>query len=309
MSLKKTFAIITLILAVILVGQYLQSADAKVYREKVTIAVINFEPIQGDKPATLKKIKDVTTIAAQQGAEIIVFPETALTGWAGFPAEKAPELAETIPGPATDAIGKLAAELNVYVCVGMIEKKNGKTYNSAVVIGPSGLLGVYRKTHPFEPGEPWATAGNEYPLIETPWGPVGLGICVEDYLYPEIARIYALGGVRILLHLTAFPEFPDAKDYREFLKTTLGARAVENNMFVACANLVGVEGTFSFFGYSTIIGPKPGQMNYHIFAGPAGTGEEILTATLDLTSLDRLPIGVRGIFERRRPETYSILTR
>jgi len=288
-------------------GQYVGSVEAEVNKDKVTIAVINFEPILNDKAATLKKIGDFTIKAAKEGSNIIVFPETALTGWSGFPPEKAPELAETIPGPATDAIQKIAAEYNVYVCFGLIEKKAGKTYNSAAVVGPDRLLGVYRKTHPFEPGEPWATPGDEYPIFETPWGPVGVGICVEDYLYPEIARIYALRGVRILLHPTAFPQFPDAKDYREFLKTTLGARAIENNMFVACANLIGLEGEMSFFGYSAIFGPKPGQMNYHIFAGPGGTQEEILKATLDLKSLENLPIGVRGIFERRRPKTYSIL--
>lgn len=278
---------------------------------RVTIATVNFEPVLQNKRATLRKMEASVTAAVKQDANLILFPETALTGWAGFPCEEAADFAESVPGPATDAIARTAHEHNVFVCFGLIERKDGKVYNSAVAVGPKGVIGVYRKTHPYEPAEPWATPASEYPLVETPWGPVGMGICVEDYLYPEIPRMYAVRGARILLHLTAIPEFPDvgAKDYCEFMKTTLGARAIENNMFVACANLVGREGDLTFLGHSMIIGPRPGQMNYHIFSGPAGVGEEITAATIDLDSLKDLPSPVMGIFERRQPESYGALVR
>lgn len=276
----------------------------KAYQNTVTIAVVNFAPVVGDKAATLEKIKDFTIKAAHQGANIIVFPETALTSCSGFPPEEAPTLAETIPGPATDVIQKIAAQYNVYVCFGLIERKGDNLYNAAPVIGPTGVLGVYRKVHPFKPIEPWATPGSEYPLIETPWGPIGVGICYDDYCFPEVARIYAVRGARILLNPTAFPEFPDATDYRDFCKTTLGARAIDNHMFVASANLVGTEGLLTFFGYSAIFGPKPGQMNYHIYAGPCGTEEEVVMATLNLASLENLGVGTRTMFEDRHPETY-----
>lgn len=279
--------------------------------DQVTVAAVNFEPVLGNKTATLKKMTDFVVAAAGQGAQIVLFPETALTGWSGFPAEKALDLAEPIPGPATDTLCEIARQQNVFVCFGMIEEKDRKVFNTAVLVSPAGISGVYRKTHPFEKEEPWAEPASEYPLVETPWGPIGMGICVEDYLYPEIARIYALGGAKILLHLTAIPEFSDveAKDYRDFMRTTLGARAVENNMFVVCANLVGQEGDMTFFGYSMIIGPKPGHMNCQVFAGPAGAGEETIVARLDLASLDVLPAPVKGIFERRQPKSYGALVR
>lgn len=279
-----------------------QSAQA--CRDTVTIACVNFETVLGDKVATLEKIKSFTVEAAKQGANVIVFPETALTGYSGFLPEEAPALAETIPGPATTAIQKIAAQYNVYVCFGLIEKKGKSFYNAAPVVCSSGVLGVYRKIHLSKPLEPWAAPGSKYPLIQTPWGPVGVGICYDDYCFPEVPRIYAIRGARLLLHPTAFPEFPDAADHRDFYKTMLGARAIENNMFIASANLVGKQGSLTFFGYSAIFGPKPGQMNYHIYAGPAGTKEEIVVASLDLASLEKLGIGVKTILQDRRPETY-----
>lgn len=280
------------------------------YQDTVTAACINFEPVVGNKAATLDKIKDFIIRAANQGANIILFPETALTTCSGFPPEEAPAFAETIPGPATDAIEKMAAQYSAYVCFGLIERKGDNLYNAAPVIGPKGVLGVYRKVHPFKPMEPWATPGSEYPLIETPWGPIGVGTCYDNYCFPEVSRIYAVRGARILLHPTAFPEFPDAKDYRDFYKSTLGVRAIDNHMFVVSANLCGTWYDYSAgepvtcFGYSAIFGPKPGQQNYHIYAGPCGIKEEIVIATLDLASLKNLVMGTRTMFEDRRPETY-----
>lgn len=287
-------------------------AEKKTYYDTVRVACVNFETIVGDKTATLKKIKDFTIKAAKQGANIIHFPEMALTSFAGVPAEEAASLAETVPGPATDAIQKIAAQYKVYVCFGLIEREGSNLYNAAAVVGPAGVLGVYRKVHilgadPWKlegARERWATRGTEYPLMETPWGPIGVCICYDGYCYPEVARTYAVRGARLLLHATFQPEFPDAADSVDFCKTMLGARAIENNMFVASANAAGKQGLMTSIGRSAIYGPKPGHMIYHLYAGPAGTGEEIVMATLDLASLENLPIGINTILQDRRPETY-----
>lgn len=155
----------------------------------------------------------------------------------------------------------------------------------------------------------WSRRGNRYPLFETRYGPIGVGICKDDFLFPEVARIYAIRGSRLLVHPTVFPEFSDVetRDYRDFYMTMLGARSIESKMFIASANLVGTEGSLTFFGYSAILGPKPGCMNYHIWAGPAGTEEEIVIGTLDLASLANLPAAVSHTIEDRQPETYHHL--
>lgn len=280
-------------------------------QDAVKIAVVNFEPVfkdkKPDKAATLRKIVTFTIKAVEQGANIVVFPELALTSYSGFPPDKAYELSEPIPGPSTETIQKIASQHNMYVAFGMIENANSKLYNAVPLVGPTGILGVYRKVHPAKFAETWATPGNSYPLIQTPWGPIGIGICYDNYCFPEVPRIYALKGARIHLNVTAFPQFPDAQDYWDFYATMLGARSIENNMFIASANMVGTQGEFRYFGKSMIIGPKPGKMGYHIYAGPLGAEEGIAAATLDLSSLDNLCMGVKTIFEDRRPETYTQL--
>lgn len=283
----------------------------KTYKDTVTVACVNFAPIVGDKAATLKKLTQFIIQASDNGANVIVFPETALTGYV-FPVEMTPDLAETIPGQSTEEVSKLAAQYNVYVIFGMVERdKNHPNvfYNSAAVVGSKGILGAYRKVHPPAWELRWCQKGENYPVFETRYGPMGVGICYDDYCFPEVARIYRLSGVRLLAHPTAFPEFADvkAKDYRDFYKTTLGARSIENQMFIASANLVGAQGELTFFGYSAIFGPKLGSINYHVWAGPAGTEEEIVMAKLDLESLQHMPSAVSTILQDRRPETYSPL--
>jgi predicted amidohydrolase len=281
------------------------------YQNIVGIAVVNFKSeadgLKPDKVATLKKIGLFTMEAAKQGANIIVFPELALTSYSGFPTGMAYQLSEPIPGPSTKTVQKIASKHSVYVAFGMIERDGSKLYNAVPFIGPTGVLGVYRKVHPAKFAESWVTPGDSYPLIQTPWGPIGIGICYDNYCFPEVPRIYALRGARIHLNVTAFPQFPDAKDYWDFYITTLGARSIENNMFIASANMVGKQGEFNYFGHSMIIGPKSGKISYHIYAGPLGSEEGIAMATLDLSLLKNLCMGVRTIFKDRRPETYTPL--
>jgi len=279
----------------------------------VKIAVINFQPVLEDsrpnKVATLRKMEHFIIEAVKSNADIVVFPELALTSYSGFPPDTAYELSEPIPGDSTSVIQKIASQYNIYVAFGMIERSGSKLYNSVPFIGPRGVLGVYRKVHPARFAEKWATPGDSYPLIQTPWGPIGIGICYDNYCFPEVPRIYAIKGARIHLNPTAIPQFKDADDTLDFYFTMLGARSVENNMFIASANFVGKQGDYDYFGHSMVIGPKPGKMNYHIYAGPLGIDEGVAIATIDLSSLKDLCLGVRTIFEDRRPETYTPLVK
>jgi len=270
----------------------------------VNIAAVNFHAIVGDKAANLKKMEGFIARAVNKNAEIIVFPEVALTGYT-FPVEIAHELAEEVPGPATERIAKLAAEYNVYVIFGLVERDTDDViYNSAAVVGPTRILGVYRKVH-LPPMESWAQNGSEYPIFRTRYGPIAVGICWEEYCFPEVARIYAIKGARVLINLTAAPGFGDIKDTQDFMIAQLGARSQENGIFIVSADLVGREGATPFVGYSVILGPVPDLMLHHIYAGPAsGTEEEILTATLNLSILQNRPPGVAPTFERRQPHTY-----
>ena len=90
--------------------------------------------------------------------------------------------------------------------------------------------------------------------------------------------------------------------------TTLGCRSIENSMFVASSNIVGMCGGVPFFGYSAIFGPKPGHMSYYMFAGLASEKkEEIVSASLNLRSVEYLPNAVATILRDRNPEVYKDL--
>ena len=141
----------------------------KTYLDTVTVACVNFTPVVGDNAANLEKIKRFTVQASGKGANIIVFPETALTGYV-FPVEMTSGLAETIPGQSTEEMAELAAQLDVYVVFGMVERDKNRSdvfYNSAAVIGPTGILGSYQKVHLPPPDPDYFHEGSGYPLFET----------------------------------------------------------------------------------------------------------------------------------------------
>ena len=117
----------------------------------LTVAAISLESKMADVEANLKKAIDVIAQAAARGAEIVVFPETYLTGYTCAEVEgKFFELAEPIPGPATEILVDQAKKHNIYVAMGLVEADqgyNGVIHNSAVFLGPEGILHVHRKVH------------------------------------------------------------------------------------------------------------------------------------------------------------------
>jgi predicted amidohydrolase len=274
----------------------------------ITVASVNFHSVFGDKDANLKNMENYMARASEKGVNFIVFPEVALTGY-NLSNEKASELAEPVPGPSTERIMKIAVKYDLHVVFGMPEKgEDNIVYNTAPLITPKGLLGTYRKVH-IPIIEPWASSGNEYPVFDTKFGKIAMGICWEDYCFPEVPRIYALKGVRILIHLTATPDFGNLKDTQESTLGQLKARVHENGFYIVSADLVGREGDTTFVGYSAIVGPKPDVMTPQIYAGPASdTREEMLIATLDLSLVNKKHPALAHILSRRHPHTYLSLT-
>jgi predicted amidohydrolase len=265
------------------------------YRETVSVACVNFCPEWGDKAANLSKIKAFSKQAADQGNNIIIFPELALSGYecenstvgSGKPCRMHAELAETVPGPATEDIQNLARKLDVYIIFGMPERDRAKPdihYISAVIAGPDGLLGVYRKLHlaplPRFTESLCFSPGDSVPVWETRYGVIGILICYDFYFYPELARIMALKGADLLVNTSASSTGP-GKPY--FIVQQTGSRATENCVYAASANLVGKERENAYYGHSVIAGPLTPRPAF-IFA-EGGETEEIVSATLSLTKL------------------------
>jgi predicted amidohydrolase len=167
-------------------------------------------------------------------ADLIVAPELALSGYLFTNRGEVERLAEEVPGPATDRLAEAAAGAGCHVVIGMAERSAELLYNSAVLIGPGGVLGVYRKVHLFFEEKLYFTPGDlGFPLFEVGGVKVGLLVCF-DHFFPEAARTLALQGAQIICH-------PSNLVLPEYGQLTTRVRSVENRVFWILANRFGTE--------------------------------------------------------------------
>jgi predicted amidohydrolase len=270
------------------------------YQKAVSITCVNFNPAWGNKAANLEKIKSNIEEAAKQGNDIVVFGEMALVGFEcdeegtrqRKPCTMHEELAETIPGPTTREIAQVAKDFDIYVVFGMAEREKENTrirHNTTVMVGPEGLVGAYRKINlspsPTYNEEFCCLPGKELPVFETKFGIVGMQICYDFWYFPELSRILALKGARLIINTAASPAGPWRSYY---IAQQTGCRATENMVYAATANLVGKERIAIYSGSSVIAGPLGTQPAF-IYAQGSDNREEFVSATLDFKRLQRLP--------------------
>ncbi|MBB6735394.1 carbon-nitrogen hydrolase family protein [Cohnella zeiphila] len=258
------------------------------YENIVNVATINFNAEWGNKAGNLARMKGYIKSASERGANIILFPETALTGYnvKGDSIEMQLANAETVPGPVANELAELTRRYGVYAVIGMPERDaaTGDVYNSALVVGPEGIIGCYRKIHPAGKESMWAKKGSEPLMFDTPWGPVGVGICYDTYCFPELFRYYAALGSRLYLNPTAVSDVPG---WNELYYTLLKARVLENGSFVVSSNLAGPDQDLQFPGGSLIVGPSVTPFGTKYYAEPVENDEALLIATLDLSIADK----------------------
>ncbi len=287
-KVRGLLSVLVCVMALVWTGPFSEASEEK--SNEVTIACVNFDTDWGNKERNLERIKEFISVAAGKGANIILFPELALTGYANGPGAKMhKENAETIPGPSTNALAELTRKLGVYVIVGMPEKsrKNPELFfNSAAIIGPEGVIGSYAKLMPFGNEMRWCEKGTEPFAFDTQWGLVGVGICYDSYMFPELPRYYAALGSRLYIHITALGAF---KGWKSYYINQMQARAIENMMFVASSNLVGKDRSADYPGTSFVLGPGEEAHEVKFYGGPSSeTKEEVILATVDLAAADRM---------------------
>ncbi|NLZ14213.1 MAG: carbon-nitrogen hydrolase family protein [Thermotogaceae bacterium] len=218
---------------------------------------------------TIKACKDATK------ADLIVLPETFTTGFTPIGGLSALwEAAEPIPGRWSDIGEKWAKELDTTLCFPVYERgeQKGIVYNSALLIGPSGILGSYRKTHPFPTerlaANGWTTRGEIPFCVKTPFANVGIVICYDGD-FPELARVTAMKGAEVICRPSAFLRTFDQWEL------TNRARAYDNHVYWIATNTVGKDASGShFFGSSMIIHPSGQKL------AQARNGNEYIWATL-----------------------------
>ena len=261
----------------------------------VTVGCVNFESVPRDKPATLEKIDVRVAEAAARGCDLVIFPELALGSWGECPdcrAAHAPcawhrSQSEPADGPSYRAIADMAAAHGVHVIYGFEETGDPGTdaiHNSANVVAPDRLVGTYRKLHlgiPLETDH--FTPGDALPVFATDLGPIGIQICYDFYMGPELSRVLAMKGARLLVNPTGRSALPRA---REHLEQVTNARAHENLVAAASANRVGTShGPPEWAGGSVIAAAQfPG---FPVTLACAGTEEELVSATIDFAAIGR----------------------
>jgi predicted amidohydrolase len=261
------------------------------------------EPVLLNPQINLEKITSLIHEAASLGADVVVFPECATTGYA-ITAEEAEQLAQPVPGPQTQQLSEACRHAGVsHVVVGTIEKdEEGKLFNTSVLVSPDGFVTRYRKTHlPFLGVDRYLSAGDALPGPHaTQVGRLGMLICY-DLRFPEPSRVLALAGTQVILLATAWPQA--ASLYPEFIAQT---RASENSLFVVAANRIGEERGTRYLGRSIIVDPDG-----VVLAEASMDAEEILCVDLDLSRSDNKDrIFVPGeyelrLFSDRREDLYQ----
>ena len=255
-----------------------------------------------DKARNLAVAERLVREAAGGGAELVALPEK----W-NLLAEGAvlAEGAESLQGPSLTAARGWARELGIHLLAGSISERGeelGRAFNTSVLIGPDGGdLGAYRKIHMFDVdagGVSYRESDHEQPGEEPVTAPVadltaGLTVCY-DLRFPELFRILALRGARLILVPSAFT-LATGRDHWEVL---LRARAIENQLFVIAPNQVGeAPPHYSSFGRSMVVDP------WGVVLATAADGEGVVAAELDFDSQDRVR-GSLPALANRRPEAY-----
>lgn len=272
---------------------------------KTNIACAQIDCLLGQPGANLNKIISLIRAAAERDAKLVMFPECALTGYAYESLAEAIPFTEPVDGPSADAIAEACRETNAYAIVGFLEADGTNYFNAAMLVGPDGLVGNYRKTHlPFIGIDRFLTPGDRaYQVFDLPFGKVGMNICY-DISFPEPARALKLMGAELVALITNWPTA--AWRSPEFVANT---RALENHIFYAATDRIGAERGWDFIGRSKVI-----DCNGDTLAEAGAKDEELLVVAIDFQEANNNRIvNVPGSYEvdrikDRRPELYEAIT-
>ena len=262
---------------------------------KIRLGGLQFAARRGKKERNLETVLTMARRAARQGAQIVMTPECALSGFMNTPKER--EIAESIPGPAIEKLAALASELGIFLLVGMPELKDDQFLNAMAVIGKDGsLMGVFRKVHlnKYEAPVGWRN-GSEFPVwrFETETGSMTAGIMIcYDREPPESARSLMVKGADVIFNPLA-TGCPVVDIHRCLLRT----RAFENALYIFMVN----HASPTHNGHSMGI-DYDGNIDTE-----AGEDEEVFLYEVDLDALNAFRETTIYGMRHRRPELYGPL--
>jgi predicted amidohydrolase len=268
---------------------------------RFNVALIQIDT-QQDKAANLRKIGDFIDEAAGRGAQFVTMPEMCTFIGSG---DDARTNAETVPGPTTEFMAGKAKEHKIWIHGGSFYEKipgERRMYNTTTVYSPRGeIAAVYRKIHLYDVDVRGGVTYKESETIEpgakivsfdTDYCKMGLAICY-DIRFPELYRILALRGVKVIFNPAEFALYT-GKDHWESL---IRARAIENQVYMVCADQIGVKPNIHTFGRSLVVDPWGNTI------AKASDKEGILLAEIDMDYVDQLRMEVPCL-SNRKPESY-----
>ena len=254
-----------------------------------------FSPIFGEKDINIQKVlhavRDVKL-------DLLVLPEFFATGYQFASPEEVASLSESIPdGNTTRALSELSSKKGLYIVAGLPEKEGDTFYNSAILSGPDGFIGVYRKVHLFSDENLLFSPGNSgFKVWDTGIGRIGIMICF-DWFFPESMRTLALLGADVVAHPSnlVLPWCPDA----------MPLRCLENRVYAVTANRIGVESrkqdqSLTFIGKSEVVSPD-GKL---LIRAPQDKEQLMVTNINHLNARDKRLNPHNDLFRDRRPDFY-----
>ena len=259
------------------------------------IGYVQFAPVLGDLQATLSLLDGLRDRFAK--ADLVVLPELCNSGYAFTSTSQARELAEDAEdGPFVRYLTKLALARGQHIVAGLdeLDPHDGQLYNSAVLVGPSGLVGKYRKLHLFLNEKDHFQPGNlGLPVFDLGDYKLGMLICF-DWTVPEVWRILALRGADVICH-------PSNLVLPGLAQRGLPIHALLNRVYVVTANRIGQEGDLRFTGMSLVADPKG-----NVLKQASESDTEVAVVEVDITlARDKQMTPRNHCFDDRRPEEYG----
>ncbi|VBB42389.1 Hydrolase, carbon-nitrogen family [uncultured Desulfatiglans sp.] len=271
--------------------------------QDLRVAAVCMHAIPQAIERNLDRMERLAREAAAHMADVICFPELAVTGYKAKP--PVPALEGEDWEKAVARLSAIARDTGAVILAGLVEGAQGRSpYITQAVIAPAGILGLYRKTHLSPPEKTTYHPGAELPVFSFKNSSFGIQICYETH-FPEISTALALQGAEILFMPHASPRGTPEEKRNSWMRH-LQARAFDNGVFAVACNQVGkTVGGLSFPGVALILGPDG-----HVVAEYAGRQEQVLVADLKASHLQAIRSHrMRYFLPNRRPDLYKSLLR
>lgn len=258
----------------------------------VKISLIQSQPILGEPDKNIQNL--IPLLAQTEGSALIVLPELANSGYNFTSRAQAMELSETIDeSKFIEFLHQHASAANCHIVSGMNERERDLLYNTAVLIGPGGLIGRYRKLHLFMNEKDIFEPGNRgLPVFDIGEMTVGIQICF-DYLFPETWRILALKGADMICHPSNL--------VTPYGQKVVPIHSIVNGVYAITANRTGADGDLKFSGGSIITGTRG-----EVLARASENKPEVITIEIDPEkSRNKMITEKNHALHDRRPDQYG----